>query len=252
MSTQRGTIKQLITKNGLLDNKECFSSGFLGNVTLNISRLPSYLGTQWGNDVTRNVVIKEVINSTQGAIVRAETWREFFNNVDTSQYSILFVNKEAGITLTPLSKNTAPMTAEEKVCREEHAQLAKLAKEKGHTTPLKMWEENHWKDDKGRWHKENNDSWDGETGIGEKLPEIYAEQMEKEVKYKADVWEEKQLANALNFEQMSVTKLLELEPDYPALHNDFKEYLHSQNNEWVEKIFWEEYDLVKAGGEAEF
>ena len=51
---------------------------------------------------------------------------------------------------------------------------------------------------------------------------------------------------------MSVTKLLELEPDYPALHNDFKEYLHAQNNEWVEKIFWEEYELAKAGNEAEF
>ena len=194
----------------------------------------------------------EVIKSAEGKTIQAQNWREFFQQADDTHYSKLVITKNDIIKLSHPAPKTVPMTAEERVCKEEHKQLVKQAKEKGRTTPLKMWEENHWKDGRGRWHKENNDSWDGETGIGETLPEIYAEQIEKEVKYKADVWEEKQLANALNFEQMSVTKLLELEPDYPALHNEFKEYLHTQNNKWVEKIFWEEYDLVKAGNEAEF
>lgn len=227
MKAQRGTIKQLITKNGLLDDKECFSSGFLGNVTLNISRLPSYLGTRWGDGATQRVVIREVMHSTKGEIVKAETWREFFNQVDTSQYSILFVNKEDGITLSPSQKYTAPTTAEERVCKEEHAQLVKLAKEKGRTTPLKMWEENHWKDSRGRWHKENNEDWDAETGIGERSPEIYSKQIEKEVEYEAKVWQEKREAEAVNYNAMSVAKLIELEGDFPHLRDEMRFFLHT-------------------------
>lgn len=252
MATQRGTIQQLITRNGLLDDKVCFRETNAVGISCSIAIIPGMCGGfDWEADAEEEIR-NEVLKSAKGVKLKAETWREFFQQVDTSGYSKVYIDPEGIAKLSHSRPKTVPMTAEERVCKEEHKQLVKQAKEKGRTTPLKMWEENHWKDGRGRWHKENNDSWDGETGIGERLPEIYAEQMEKEVKYKADVWEEKQLATALNFEQMSVTKLLELEPAYPALHNDFKEYLHAQNNEWVEKIFWEEYDLVKAGNEAEF
>lgn len=252
MATQRGTIKQLLTRNDLLDNKEKFYGTSEVGLRRSVAIIPILCGGfDWEYEAEEEVK-KEVLKSAEGVKLRAETWREFFQQVDTSGYSKVYINPEGIAKLSIPREKRPPMTAEERVCKEEHKQLVKQAKEKGRTTPLKMWEENHWKDGRGRWHKENNDSWDAETGIGEKLPAIYAEQMEKEVKYKAEEWEEKQLATALNFEQMSVTKLLKLEPDYPALHNDFKEYLHAQNNEWVEKIFWEEYDLVKAGDEAEF
>ena len=252
MKAQRGTIQQLIARNDLLDGKECFYGVDTIGLRRSVAIIPIVCGGFDWEPSTEEQIRNEVIKSAEGIDLTASTWGEFFQQVDASSYSKVYINPEGIAKLSIPREKIPPMTAEERVCKEEHKQLVKQAKEKGRTTPLKMWEENHWKDGRGRWHKENNDSWDGETGIGETLPEIYAEQMEKEVKYKANEWEEKQLANALNFEQMSVTKLLELEPDYPALHNEFKEYLHTQNNKWVEKIFWEEYDLVKAGNEAEF
>lgn len=252
MKAQRGTIKQLISKNGLLDDKEIFHGTDPIQLRRSVAIIPIVCGGfDWEYEAEEEVR-SEVLKSAEGVKLRAETWREFFQQVDTSGYSKVYLDHEGIAKLSIPAQRIAPMTAEERVCKEEHKQLSKLAKEKGHTTPLKMWEENHWKDGRGRWHKENNDDWDAETGIGERLPEIYAEQMETEVTYKAGVWEEKQLATALNFKAMSVSKLMELEADRPALHNEFKEYLHAQTNEWVEKTFWAEYESVKAGEEAEF
>ena len=252
MSTQRGTIQQLIARNGLLGDKECFFGTQPIQLRHSVAIIPILCeGFDWEYEAEKEVK-KEVLKSAEGIELHAETWGEFFQQVDTSGYSKVYIDPEGIAKLSIPRPKTPPMTPEERVCKEEHKQLTKLAKEKGHTTPLKMWEENHWKDSGGRWHKENNDSWDGETGIGKRLPEVYAEQAEKEVRYKAEVWKEKRLASSHDFEAMSVNKLIDLEGDYPALHGEFKEYLHAQANKWVEKTFWEEYDLVKAGNEAEF
>lgn len=180
------------------------------------------------------------------------TWKEAW---EAPQFDNLYVvdGDQWGITkaIVREEKETKDeLTPEEKANALEHAQLAKQARKKGNKTALKMWEEEHWKDEKGRWHTEKPEDWSGETGIQERVDAEYSSQSERCIEKEAQRWEQEHRAEAFEYETMTPEKMAEVENEYPNAKKGMEHWLSLHADTAVQKIFWSEYIAVKNGGSA--
>lgn len=94
MKSQRGTIQQLIARNGLLDEKEKFYGVGTEGLRVSVAIIPIACGGLDWEPEAEEEIKKEVLKSAEGVKLRAETWREFFSQVDTSGYSKVYIDKE--------------------------------------------------------------------------------------------------------------------------------------------------------------
>ena len=94
MKAQKGTIRQLVSKNGLLDDKEIFYGTDPRQLRRSVAILPIEFGGFDWEPSTEEEIRNEVIKSAEGIDLTAETWREFFQQVDTSGYSKVYLDRE--------------------------------------------------------------------------------------------------------------------------------------------------------------
>ena len=156
MKSQRGTIQQLIAKNGLLDDREYFYGVDTRGIRRSIAIIPIVCGGfDWEYEAEEEVR-SEVLKSAEGVKLRAETWREFFQQVDTSGYSKVYINTEGIAKLSHSRIKKSPMTEEQRKLEEKERSLkADHDILKG---LLKLWEASHYKDAHGKWHEYESDN----------------------------------------------------------------------------------------------
>ena len=162
MKSQRGTIQQLIARNDLLDDKECFYGVDTIGLRRSVAIIPILCGGfDWEYEAEEEVK-KEVLKSAEGVKLRAETWGEFFQQVDTSGYSKVYINPEGIAKISHSRIKKSPMTEEQrKLAEKEKSLQADHDILKG---LLKLWEASHYKDARGKWHEYESDNEDGTEG----------------------------------------------------------------------------------------
>ena len=162
MSTQRGTIQQLIARNGLLDDKEYFFGVGKAELKHSVKIIPAICeGFYWECEAEKEVA-KEVLKSAEGVELKAETWGEFFQQVDTSGYSKVYIDPEGIAKLSHSRIKKSPMTEEQRKLAEKEKSLQ--ADHDILTGLLKLWEASHYKDARGKWHEYESDNEDGIEG----------------------------------------------------------------------------------------
>ena len=162
MKSQRGTIQQLIARNGLLDDKECFYGVDTIGIRRSVAVVPIVCGGFDWEPEAEEEVKQEVLKSAEGVRLRAETWREFFQQVDTSDYSKVYINPEGIAKLSHSRIKKSPMTGEQRKLEEKERSLkADHDILKG---LLKLWEASHYKDAHGKWHEYESDNEYGTEG----------------------------------------------------------------------------------------
>lgn len=162
MKSQRGTIKQLITKNGLLGDRRIFKGTDSIQLRCSVAIIPIEVGGFDWEPNAEEKIRNEVIKSAEGIELRAETWGEFFQQVDTSDYSKVYINPEGIAKISHSRIKKSPMTEEQRKLEEKERSLkADHDILKG---LLKLWEASHYKDARGKWHEYESDNEDGIEG----------------------------------------------------------------------------------------
>ena len=161
MQIQRGTIQQLVAKNGLLDDCSYFSGTTEANLKCSLEVLSAGFWAEW-DDTAYDVVAQEVLVSAKNIEGKVTTWREFFQRVDTTHYSRLVITKNDIIKLSkptthkkPISEEQRKLEEKERSLKADHDILKGL---------LKLWEASHYKDARGKWHEYESDNEDGIEG----------------------------------------------------------------------------------------